>query len=166
MLSDVCSHPSFQNEGCNACNAASQHPQGPQPGALDRDGFLQQLAHLSLNPLLEVYLNTVVSLFSFYKFINFIYLFFWLRWVFVVVRGLFSGCGQRGLLLRWLLLLRSTGSRCRLQQLWHAGSVVMACRLQSTGSVVVVHGLSCSVAYGIFPDQGSNPRPLHWQEDS
>ena len=43
--------------------------------------------------------------------------------------------------------------------------------LQSTssrraGSVVVVHGPSCSTACGIFPDQGSNPCPLHWQADS
>ena len=45
------------------------------------------------------------------------------------------------------LLLRSTGSR-------------------RAGSVVVAHGPSCSVACGIFPDQGSNPRPLHWQADS
>ena len=30
----------------------------------------------------------------------------------------------------------------------------------------MVHGLSCSVACGIFPDQGSNPCPLHWQADS
>ena len=29
--------------------------------------------------------------------------------------------------------------------------------------VVVAHGLSCSTVYGIFPDQGSNPCPLHWQ---
>ena len=28
------------------------------------------------------------------------------------------------------------------------------------------HGLSCSVACGIFPDQGSNPCSLHWQADS
>ena len=35
-----------------------------------------------------------------------------------------------------------------------------------TGSVVVAHGPSCSVARGIFPDQGSNPCPLHWQADS
>ena len=28
------------------------------------------------------------------------------------------------------------------------------------------HGLSCSAACGIFPDQGSNPCPLHWQADS
>ena len=30
------------------------------------------------------------------KFILFIY--FWLRWVFVAAHGLFSGCGERGLL--------------------------------------------------------------------
>ena len=30
----------------------------------------------------------------------------------------------------------------------------------------MVHGLSCSVACGIFLDQGSNPCPLHWQTDS
>ena len=32
-------------------------------------------------------------------------------------------------------------------------------------SVIVVHGLSCSEACGIFPDQGSNPCLLHWQVD-
>ena len=30
----------------------------------------------------------------------------------------------------------------------------------------MAHGLSCSTACGIFPDQGSNPCPLHWQADS
>ena len=30
----------------------------------------------------------------------------------------------------------------------------------------MVHGLSCSMACGIFPDQGSNPCLLHWQVDS
>ena len=34
------------------------------------------------------------------------------------------------------------------------------------GSVVVAHGLSCSTACGIFPDQGSHPCPVHWQADS
>ena len=38
--------------------------------------------------------------------------------------------------------------------------------LQSAVSVVVAHGLSCSVACGIFLDQGSNLCPLHWQADS
>ena len=39
-----------------------------------------------------------------------------------------------------------------------------ACRLQvlqHISSEVVVHGLRCSSACGIFPDQGSNPCPLH-----
>ena len=45
------------------------------------------------------------------------------------------------------LLLRSTGSR-------------------RAGSVIVAHGPSCSAAYGIFPDRGSNPCPLHWQAGS
>ena len=45
-------------------------------------------------------------------------------------------------------------------------SLVAEHRLRRAGSVVVAHGLSCSAAYGIFPDQGSNPCPLHWQADS
>ena len=32
--------------------------------------------------------------------------------------------------------------------------------------LTVVHRLSCQAARGIFPDQGSNPCPLHWQADS
>ena len=38
--------------------------------------------------------------------------------------------------------------------------------LWSAGSAVVAHGPSCSAACGILPDQGSNPRLLHWQADS
>ena len=38
--------------------------------------------------------------------------------------------------------------------------------LQHAGSVVVAHGLSCSAACGIFPDQGSNLFPLQWQVNS
>ena len=44
-------------------------------------------------------------------------------------------------------------------------SVVAAPRLESTGSVVMVHGLSCSSARGIFLDQRSNPCLLRWQAD-
>ena len=57
-------------------------------------------------------------------------------------------------------------SCCGARALGHAGSVVVACGLQSAGSAVVTHGLICSVACGIFLDQGSNPFPLHWQVDS
>ena len=48
-------------------------------------------------------------------------------------------------------------------------SGLSCCGAQAPGtqiSVVVAHGLSCSAACGIFPDQGSNPCPLHWQVDS
>ena len=46
------------------------------------------------------------------------------------------------------------------------GSVAAAPGLQSTGSADVVHGLGCSVACGIFLDQGLNLCLLHWQADS
>ena len=32
--------------------------------------------------------------------------------------------------------------------------------------MVVTHGLSCSEAYGIFPDEGFSPCFLHYQVDS
>ena len=90
-------------------------------------------------------------------FFNFIYFFiyFWLCWVFVSVRGLslvaasggHSSSRCAGLSLSRPLLLQSTGSR-------------------RAGSVGVAHGLSCSAACGILPDQDSNPCPLHWQADS
>ena len=114
------------------------------------------------------YIWTLVSLFVklmydylFIYFLNvslinlFIYIHFWLCWVFVSVRGLspvaasggHSSSRCAGLSPSRPLSLRSTGSR-------------------RAGSAVVAHGLSCSVACGILPDQGSNPCPLHWQADS
>ena len=65
----------------------------------------------------------------------------------VVASGGHSSSWCAGLSLSRPLLLQSTGSRC-------------------VGSVIVAHGPSCSAACGIFPDQGSNPCPLHWQADS
>ena len=48
-----------------------------------------------------------------------------------------------------------------------AASLVAEHRLQMHRLIVIVaHGPSCSAACGIFPDQGSNPCPLHWQADS
>ena len=34
------------------------------------------------------------------------------------------------------------------------------------GSAAVAHTFGCPEACGIFPDQGSTPRPLHWKADS
>ena len=36
----------------------------------------------------------------------------------------------------------------------------------ASASVLVAYRLSCSEAYGIFPDQGSDSCSLHWQVDS
>ena len=99
-----------------------------------------------------VMVNFFFLIFIYYLFIMF---YFWLCWVFVSVRGLspvaasggHSSSRCAGLSLSRPLLLRSRGSR-------------------RAGSVVVAHGPSCSVACGIFPDQGSNPCRLHWQADS
>ena len=68
-----------------------------------------------------------------------------------------------GFSLQWLLWLQSTGSRaCGLQlRLRRVDSEVAASGLQSTGSVLAVHGLSCSLARGIFQDQELNPCLLH-----
>ena len=93
--------------------------------------------------------------FFFNKFIYVFIFYFWLCWVFVSVQGLslvVASGGQSssrcaGLSLSRPLLLQSPGSR-------------------RAGSIVVAHGPSCSTACGIFPDQGSNPCPLHWQADS
>ena len=75
---------------------------------------------LSMFSTLLTYATTELdcSLFFFNKFIYFIY--FWLRWVFIAVcrlspvavnRG-YSSLRCMGFSLRWLLLLRGTGSRC------------------------------------------------------
>ena len=70
--------------------------------------------------------------------------------------------------MQWLLLFqrRASSSVLRLLKLGQVGSVVVVPGLQSTGSIVVAHGLSCYAAYGIFTDQGLNPCLLHWQADS
>ena len=100
--------------------------------------------HCFCDPVFFFFLNLLINLFI-----------FWLCWVFVSVRGLSlvaaSGCHSSsrcaGLSLSRPLLLQTTGSR-------------------RAGSVVVAHGPSCSATCGIFPDQGTNPCPLHWQADS
>ena len=45
-------------------------------------------------------------------------------------------------------------------------SLVAELALRRAGTVVVTHGLSCPKACRIFPYQGSNLYPLHWQVGS
>ena len=104
--------------------------------------------------ILIAYLFLFLFFLKIYLFI-YLFIYFWLCWVFVSVRGLplvavsggHSSSRCAGLSLSRPLSLRGTGSR-------------------RAGSVVVVHAPSCSVTCGIFPDQGSNPCPLHWQAAS
>ena len=97
--------------------------------------------------------------------ISFIY--FWLRraflaaWAFLQLQEVEATLQlwRTGFSLQRLPLFRSMDCRASgLQEL-------QLPRLQSPGSVVVVHGLSCSVACGIFLDQGSNRYLLYWQAD-
>ena len=112
----------------------------------------QQLCCVRLRVLAS---KDLASFFFFLIIYLYLFIYIWLCWVFVSVWGLspvaasggHSSSRCAGLSLSRLLLLRSTGSR-------HAGSVIVA------------HGPSRSAACGIFPDQGSNPCPLHWQADS
>ena len=95
-------------------------------------------------------LSQMVGFPSFFKKFIYFYLFMAVLGLRFCVRA-FSSCGKWGplffIVVRGPLLLWSTGSR-------------------RASSVVVAHGPSCSVACGIFPDQGLNPCPLHWQADS
>ena len=97
----------------------------------------------------------LINLGFFFKLWIYLFIYLWLCWVFVSVRGLslvvtsggHSSSRCVGLSLLRPLLLWSTGSR-------------------RAGSVILAHGPSCSAACGIFPHQGSNLCRLHWQADS
>ena len=84
----------------------------------------------------------------------------------VAASGVRSQVVCLGFSLPWLLLFRAWALGRAGSSSCDGGSVVAVPMFWSTGSVVLVHRLSCSVACGIFSDQGSNPRPLHWQVDS
>ena len=103
------------------------------------------------------------NLFLKYKFI---YLFLSALGLCCCARALPS-CGERGPLLaavrRPLTVVVSPVvehglQACRLQQLWHMGSVAVARGLQSAGSVVAVHGaqLLCST----WDPPGPGPKPV------
>ena len=79
---------------------------------------------------------------------------YWLCWVFIAAQGLFSSCGEQGLLSSCGAWASHCGgfSFCRAWTLGH--------KLSSCGA-----GVSCSLACGIFLDQGSNPCLMHWQVD-
>ena len=111
-------------------------------------------------PFFFFFFKNPPCLFFYFTLYLFIYLFLAVLGLSFCARA-FSSCGERGPLFipvrgplfipvrgpLTIVPLRSTGSR-------------------RAGSVVAAHGPSCSTACGIFPHQGSNPCPLHWQADS
>lgn len=89
-------------------------------------------------------------------FLSFIYLltYLFLHWVFIAAYR-FSSCEEQG-----YLFIAVPGV------LTVVVSIIVHHRLQSSGSALVVQGLSCPVSYEVFPGQGSNSCLLYWQEDS
>ena len=144
--------PPVKSEGFYFCQALS----GP-PGLCPGCRLCPKMPSSHSLPADYLSFNYQLSCHFFFNFYLFIYLFIylWLCWVFVSVRGLSLVVASGG----------HSSSRCaalslsRPLLLWSTGS-------RRAGSVIVAHGPSCSVACGIFPDQGSNPCPLRWQADS
>ena len=94
------------------------------------------------HPPARVHKSPVSNDFCFNKFILFIFIF---------------GCVGS------LLLCVEAALRCSARASHCSGfSCCVARALGARASVVVAHGLICSVACGIFADQGLNPCPLHW----
>ena len=94
----------------------------------------------------------------------------WLHWVSFAARGLSPVAASRGCSDGGARASHRGGLSCRgAQALGCEGFSSCGLRAQKlwrAGSVVVIHGLSCSTACGIFLEQGSNPCPLNWQADS
>ena len=91
------------------------------------------------------------------SFKNYLSIYFWLCWVFIVVQGpsLVAGHGP-------LIEAASLVSEHKLQGMWTSvvrarASVVEAHWLQSTGSVVVAHRLSWNPQHWNLPGPGTEP---------
>ena len=147
----------------NASREPTKGSGGPSaaccPSFLDGDratelscaAFSASFSGFSLDPLPAI----LLLFFFFLNFLKNLFIYLWLCWVFVSVQGLSLVAASGG----------HSSSRCaalslsRPLLLWSTGS-------RRAGSVIVAHGPSCSAACGIFPEEGSNPCPLHWQADS
>ena len=156
-ITNISTMPEWQISTNCSCIAAI-----PQAGFLWSTGFIASSAPLNPAKFPNFighqigcwYLCTRKGKAKHVFFLIYLFIYLWLCWVFVSVRGpspaVASGGPSSslcvGLSLSRPLPLQSTGSR-------HAGSAVVA------------HGPSCSAACGILPDQGPNPCPLHWQAD-
>ena len=87
-------------------------------------------------------------------------------WVFVAACWLSLVLVNRGYSLAvvpgLLITVASPVPEHRLQDMWVSVASATWLQLQSTVLVAVGHRPSCPETCGIFPDQGSNPCPLHF----
>ena len=106
------------------------------------------------------------SSFFFFPFYNFIFIFGCASSS--LLHKLFSSCSDLGLLSSCgVHASRCSGfSCCGTWALGCVGFSSCSSRPQSTGSVVVAHGVICPIACGIIPNQGWNPCLPRWQVDS
>ena len=96
--------------------------------------------------------QSVRTLSFFWTLFIFIYLIFGCSGFHCFARA-FSSCGEQGLL--FVVGAPCNGFSCC--RAWALGGWALA---------VAAHGLNCSMACGIFLDQGSNLCPLYWQVSS
>ena len=95
-------------------------------------------------------------------------LFFIYLFIYLLTYLLIYSCVGSSFLYEGFLQLRRVGATLHrgARASHYRGLLLQSTGSRRAGSVVVAHGPSCSEACGIFPDQGSNPCPLHWQADS
>ena len=107
--------------------------------------------------------SPVSAVFTFFQFLVF----------FLIILFIYLGCPGSSLLLKLFSNCSARASHCG--GLSCCGEQALECSGFSSCSSqapehrvnrFVLHGLGCSVACGIFPDQGSNLRLLYWQVDS
>ena len=124
-------------------------------GNIPRLQLLSQNVHECLALVDVVFQSGYINLYFHLEYIcvfKIIYLFLAVPGLFCYERA-FSSCDEQGPL-----------SSCSMRASHCSGPPFLW--KGHAGSVVVVHRLSCSKVCGIFPDQGSNLHPLHWQVDS
>ena len=114
-----------------------------------------------------------IHTFVLYVCVYFFFLFFFFNSYFIYLFILFLFLAVLGLrFVRGLSLVAASGGRFSSRCGGHSSSrcaglsLSLPLPLRGTGSrrassTAVAHGPSCSAACGIFPDQGSNPCPLH-----
>ena len=101
---------------------------------------------------------TESSVFLHFYLFYYLFTYLWLLWVFAASHGLFPVEPSKGYSCHVRASHCGGFSRCGARVLGSQASVVAALGLSRCGTGTLVASRCC----GIFPDRGSNPRPLHW----